>query len=54
MMVGQSEESRLTNDAVKDLVRQNIDIIIQMERTEDGGYSIADVRYSDWENKQVA
>ena len=54
MMVGQDKESRLSTEAVKELVHQNIDIIIQMERTEDGGYSVADLRYADWENKQVA
>lgn len=42
----------LTTDQIKYFVRENIDVIIQMERTITGGYGCSAIYYKDWETKQ--
>lgn len=42
----------LSTDQIKYFVRENIDVIIQMERTLSGGYGCSAIYYKDWETKK--
>ena len=46
-------DSTLTMDLVKEYVRQNIDVIVQMERTPSGGYGCSAMYYKGWEDKKL-
>lgn len=46
-------DSTLTMDLVKEYVRQNIDVIVQMERTVTGGYGCSAMYYKGWHDKQT-
>lgn len=45
--------STMTMEQVKEFVRQNIDVIVQMERTATGGYGCSAMYYKVWQDKQV-